>query len=286
MKHKFSELNWIDFLKKKVPKSRDVLAGIGDDCALVKAPRKNILLKSDLFIEDVHFGQKNLKLSVIVSRAVSRVLSDFAACGGLPKFIGISLGVPKYLTPKDLKEILDEVILLGRKYKFSLVAGDTSSSSKLFFDVWGVGFADKFISRSTAKEGDYIFLTGELGARRFNEKFAPRIKESQYLASNFKINSMIDISDGFILDLYRLLKESKKGALIHKGNVPVVHGEKDLYRGEDYELIFTVDKNERRIDLLKSKFYFLGTIESRKFGYKIEDNNRLSKADITGYAHF
>jgi len=282
----FNELNWVDFLKKKVKTDKNVLVGIGDDCALVRAPQKGALLKSDLSIEGVHFKKKNLRLSIIASRAVSRVLSDFAACGGLPKFIGISLGAPKYLKLKHLKEILEEVILLGRKYKFSLVGGDTSYSSKLFFDVWGLGFADKFISRSKAKEGDYIFLTGKLGTRKFDEKFAPRIKESQYLVSNFRINSMIDVSDGFALDLYRLLKESKKGALIHKTAVPVTRGESDFYRGEDYELIFTVDRNERKIDLLRSKFYFLGTIESHKFGYKIEDNNKLNEVNITGYTHF
>ena len=286
MKHKFNELDWINLLKNKVPKSRDVLAGIGDDCALVEAPRKNALLKSDLFIEGVHFKRKDLKLSTIVSRAVSRVLSDFAACGGSPKFIGISLGAPGYLKPKHLREILKEVIFLGRKYNFSLIGGDTARAPKLFFDVWGMGFADKFISRSNAREGDFIFLTGKLGARKFDEKFTPRLKESQYLVSNFKINSMIDVSDGFALDLCRLLKESRKGALIHKAAVPVTRGESDFYRGEDYELIFTVDKNERKIDLLKSKFYFLGTIKSRKFGYKIEDKNKLSNLNITGYTHF
>lgn len=286
MNHKFNELDWIDFLKKKTPKSREVLTGIGDDCALVKTPGKNILLKSDLFIEGVHFRKKNSKLSIIALRAVSRVLSDFAACAGLPKFIGISIGIPKYLKPRQLKEILNEIISLGRKYGFSLVGGDTACSSKLFFDVWGVGLSDKFISRGSAKIGDYIFLTGKLGRNKFNEKFTPRIKESQYLVSNFKINSMIDISDGFILDLYRLLKESKKGALIHKNNVPVTHGKNDFYRGEDYELIFTVDKNEKRLNLLKSKFYFIGTIESSKFGYKIDENNKLSEISITGYTHF
>jgi thiamine monophosphate kinase len=97
---------------------------------------------------------------------------------------------------------------------------------------------------------------------------------------------MIDVSDGFALDLYRLLKESQKGALIHKTAVPVTRGESDFHRGEDYELIFTVDKNERKIDLLRSEFYFLGTIESHKFGYKIEDNNKLNEVNITGYTHF
>ncbi|MCK9614734.1 MAG: thiamine-phosphate kinase [Candidatus Omnitrophica bacterium] len=282
----FNELNWVDFLKNKVKKSNNVLVGIGDDCALVKLENRNVLLKSDLFIEDIHFKLQDTSYKTIGMRAVARVLSDIAACGGMPKFLGISIGISRFVSEKNLKEILKGAIYLSKKYNFRLIGGDTACTDKIFLDVWAIGSCDKFIKRSTANDGDYIFVTGKLGERKFNESFTPRLNEAKYLASNFKISSMIDISDGFALDLARLLKESRKGALIHKNKIPAVHGESDFYRGEDYELIFTVDKNERKMDLLKSKFYFLGTVESRKFGYKIEDNNKLSKVNITGYTHF
>ncbi|MCF7907399.1 MAG: thiamine-phosphate kinase [Candidatus Omnitrophica bacterium] len=280
------ELAWIDYLRQIVPKSREVLIGIGDDCAQVKSRSDKLLLKSDLFIENIHFKLGKTGFKTIGLRAVARVLSDFAACGGVPKFIGISIGIPSYLKISDVKKILGAVLIQAKKYKFSLVGGDTAKSAKLFLDVWGLGVAPKFISRDGAKVGDYIFITGKLGTNRLNEPFEPRLKEAQYLAKNFRLNSMIDISDGFIVDLYRVLTLSKKGACLNKEAIPAVNGKADFYRGEDYELIFTVDKAEKKLKTLEKKFYCVGRVKSKQFGYKIEKNNKLYNLSPNGYLHF
>lgn len=281
----FNELNWVDFLKKKVKKGSDVLVGIGDDCALVNIKSKKALLKSDLFIEGIHFKLKDTPFKTIGMRAVSRVLSDFAACAGRPKFLGISMGISRLVNEKNLKQILEGVNYLSKKYNFKFIGGDTAYTKKLFLDVWALGVSDKFVKRSTAKAGDYIFLTGKLGERKFNENFTPRLSEAKYLVSNFKINSMIDISDGFVLDLYRILKESKKGALLYKKDIPI-NKTSDFYRGEDYELIFTVSKDEKKLNLLKSKFYLVGEVKDRKFGYKISDGKKVYDVSVRGYTHF
>ena len=281
-----NELQWVDYLRKRVKPAKDLAVGIGDDCAVARIGKEKILLKSDLFIEGVHFKLKEISFKDIGKRAVARVLSDFAACCGIPKFIGVSLGFSEYVKQKDLKDILAGILAFGKKYNFSLVGGDTSKSKKLFLDVWGVGSCRKPILRSGAKEGDYIFITGKLGTRPFNKPFEPRIKESQYLVKNFKLNSMIDVSDGFVIDLYRILKLSKKGAVINKESIPFTTGESELYRGEDYELIFTVDKREKKLDSLKDKFYCIGKITSKDSGYKMKDKNSLSRIKIKGYSHF
>lgn len=280
-----NELQWIEYLKKKAKPAKNLLVGVGDDCALVKVGDEKILLKSDLFIEGIHFNRRDLNLKTLGMRAVARVLSDFAACGGVAKFIGISIGIPFYLKKNTLKKILSGVLAMSDQYNFSLVGGDTSSSSKLFLDVWGVGKTRKFISRSGAKIGDYIFISDKIGKNKFNTCFKPKIKEAVMLANKFKVNSMIDVSDGFILDLYRILKMSQKGAVVYKEDIPCFKGESDLYRGEDYELIFTIDKNEERIESLKKKFYLVGRIKSSSFGYKWEVNGKLSSIQIKGYTH-
>ena len=282
-----NELAWIDYLRKKVKPVKDLLVGIGDDCAVVKVGGQKLLLKSDLFIEDIHFNRRKISFKNIGKRAVARVLSDFAACGGEPKFIGVSLAAPKELDKKYLKQILNGILESSKEYKFGLVGGDTSNSKQLSLDVWGVGSCQKPILRSTTKVGDYIFITSKLGERPFNKSFIPRLKESQYLMKNFKVNSMIDISDGFILDLYRILKLSKKGAILDRDSIPTTAGAGDLYRGEDYELIFTIDRKEteKKINSLKKKFYCVGRISSKNSGYKIKDNNRISKVEVRGYTH-
>ncbi len=281
-----NEIDWIKTLKLKVKKSKEVLVGIGDDCAVVNFKKGNYLLKSDLFIEGTHFKRSDISLKDISMRAIARVISDFAACGGLPLYIGISLGVPSKFSKKQLNELLKGVLMMSKRYSFSLIGGDTSRSNKLFFDVWGIGRAKKYILRSSAKIGDYIFVSGRIGEKKFNRPFEPRLKESQYLVNNFKVNSMIDITDGFVIDLHRIIEESKKGAIIFKEALPLSSGLNDLYRGEDYELLFTIDKSEKNISKLKSKFYYVGKITSLKQGLRIKDAKSIKKLTVKGYLHF
>jgi thiamine monophosphate kinase len=82
-----------------------------------------------------------------------------------------------------------------------------------------------------------------------------------------------------------VLKESKKGAILYKSEIPM-GAMRDLYRGEDYELIFTVSKNEGKIDLLKSKFYLVGRVKNKGFGYKMADDKGIHKVSVKGYTHF
>ena len=163
------ELAWVDFLKKRIKKGRGVLVGIGDDCAYVKVGKQRLVLKSDLFIEDVHFKLGDLSFKTIGMRAIGRLLSDFAACASIPKFIGASIGIPNYLKEKSLKEILKGIRFYEKKYGFVIVGGDTSKSKKLILDIWGIGIAKKFILRSKAKDGDKIFVTAKLGERSFKK---------------------------------------------------------------------------------------------------------------------
>lgn len=280
------ELEWVSFLKKKVKKNKDVLVGIGDDCAYVKVGRQKLALKSDLFIEGIHFDLKKISLRDVGIRAVARVLSDFAACGAIPKFIGISVGIPKYIKKRSLKYILAAIINYSKKYNFSLIGGDTSVSERLFFDVWGVGTAEKFIKRDGARIGDYIFVTGTIGRQSFSSTFKPKLSQAQRLIKNFKINSMIDISDGFAIDLYRIIEASSKGAIIFAKDLPLKRGVSDIFRGEDYELIFTVDRKEPKIDSLRDKYHLVGEVVAKSRGYKMIRGGKLYNVKVKGYSHF
>lgn len=282
----FSELNWVEFLKKKARGGKGIVAGIGDDCAVIKEKGRFYLISSDLFIENVHFRLKDISFINIGKRAAARAVSDIAACAGRPKFIIISAGIPSYISASQMKEIMNGVEETASKCGASVIGGDTSRAQRLFLDVWVMGDAKRPVLRKTAKADDYIFVTGKLGKLAFNKPFMPGLKEASYLANNFKVNAMIDISDGFIIDLYRILKESKKGALLWKDKIPVTDGFGDVYRGEDYELIFTVDKNEPKIDLLKKRFYWAGYIKENSFGYYLEEDGSKRKVKLKGYFHF
>ncbi|HDN85693.1 MAG: hypothetical protein DRP68_04500 [Candidatus Omnitrophota bacterium] len=279
------EIGWVDFLKRYLGRSKKVIASFGEDCAIVKEGDRFILLSSDLFVEGVHFNLKKISFKNLGKRAVTRAVSDIVACAGIPKFLGVSLGIPLSLASRGLKAIILGVKELCRAYKIEFIGGDTTKAKILFLDVWVVGETKKYVLRSSAKEGDYIFLTGKLGKLKFNQVPHLRIREIHKLVDKFKINAMIDISDGFILDLWRLLRESSKGALIYSENLPLTKGIGDIYRGEDYELIFTVPRDQDLTHLMK-KYFLVGEVKNKEFGYKIKSGEKVKKIKIKGYLHF
>ena len=279
------ELSLVTYFKKHAYVNKNIIKGIGDDCALFKG-KGRLAVSSDLFIENIHFRRGKISFKNIGKRAAARALSDLAACAAEPVIMGASLGAPKKLPGKNIKEIFLGINEYARKFGVSLCGGDTSEAEVLFLDIWVIGQAENFIFRSTARRGDSIFITGKLGAHSFNRPFSPRIKEALYLAKNFKINAMIDISDGLFLDLYRLLSASKKGALIYKENIPFSKSFADAYRGEDYELLFTVDKREKNISALEKKFFFIGKVKPNNFGIKIKEEGKIKLLKPRGYRHF
>ena len=141
-----------------------------------------------------------------------------------------------------------------REYKINIAGGDLSSSNRVIIDVSMLGLVEKkhLALRSAAKPGDYIFVTGELGGSILGKhlKFTPRVREARFLSENFKINAMIDVSDGLAQDLGHILSQSKVGAVIYEELIPLSPQARDLSdalnNGEDFELIFTMPQMEAK----------------------------------------
>lgn len=279
------EDKWIDFLKERFYGCKSVLLGIGDDAAVVKIGNKNCIIGGDLFIEGVHFKRNDMTFEDIGFRAAARALSDIVACGGKPRFMGVSVSIDYRTSTSVLKKIFVGIDKICRKYNICLIGGDTARSNILCIDVWIIGEGEKYVSRRGAKLGDYIFLSDRLGVLEFNEVFYPPVSKIHKLVNNYRINAMIDVSDGFIIDLARLLKASGKGALLFYEQIPF-QKISDLSRGEDYVFIFTVDKHERKISLLKNKFFLVGTVREKDYGLKWIKKNRITKVPVKGYTHF
>jgi thiamine-monophosphate kinase len=281
-----NELAWVDFLKKNVKKRGDIVRGIGDDCAVIKqAKNKYTLFSSDLFIDGVHFNSKKGSYKKFGQRAAARALSDIVACAGIPLYLGVSCGVPKTVPQSKLKSLFLGINEYCSKHKVAVIGGDTARAKNLFLDIWVIGETKKYVLRNTARDGDYIFVTGKLGKLKFDEPFPLKTQQIKKLVKDYKVNSMIDISDGFVIDLYRILKESNKGALLYGRKLPVHKNMGDLFRGEDYELLFTVDK-QANIEKLKKKYFLVGQIKRKSFGYKIEFDGKIKTVEVKGYTHF
>ena len=294
------EFGFIDRLKSKLKADKSVIYSIGEDAAVIKYNRDEYLLfASDMLIENVHFkisGQKDI-FAKIGHKALACNISDIASMGGVPKYAVISLGLPPDLDYKKALEFFSGAQKLAGKFGINIVGGDLSRSEKVIVDVSLIGIVKKknLTLRSGARSGDIIFVTGPLGGSCSGKHltFTPRLKQAQYIIKKYKINSMIDISDGLAGDLWQIIKSSEKGAMLFKELLPITPGARNikaaLYEGEDFELLFTVSVKmaEKITKNKKLKVYAIGEIlENRKIFDLVNKKGRRRKLKPGGYEHF
>lgn len=263
-------------------RSPRVKKGIGDDCAVFSTRPDTIqLISTDALVESVHFDLKTISAKQLGRKALAINISDIAAMGGTPYLALISLGLPQSTSIKFLDEFYAGLQKGCESCQIELAGGDTVASPQhLFINICILGEARKnrVFTRTGAKPGDQIFVTGTLGDSAMglqllmsgNKNSAsakhrcsliqkhlepiPRIKESSLLAkSKLQVTSMIDLSDGLVQDLSHLCKTNRLGADLHEANLPFSQALKSICRqkgyeptdwglqgGEDYELLFTI----------------------------------------------
>jgi thiamine-monophosphate kinase len=241
--------------------------------------------------------KSNDKPYLIGRKALAISISDIAACAGLPRYALVSLGIPKEAKVRTLDQICKGMFDLAREFRLNIVGGDLSLSKQLTLDVSMAGIVEKkyLVLRNGAKPGDTIFVTGSLGDSISGKhlSFQPRIKEARFLVKNFKVNAMIDISDGLAQDLGHILEESEAGAVIYADLIPrykpATSLEKALYSGEDFELLFTMPVKEARKLLAKDYaiFHPIGHVTQKRGDLRLIDENLREKTiKPRGYKHF
>jgi len=255
-------------------KSRAVVRGIGDDSAIVSlSPGFQLLVTTDLCLENVHFRRGWHPAPAVGHRCLTRGLSDIAAMGGEPLACFLSLGLPRDGLPKGLPQawvdgFLRGLLSLAHRFKVQLAGGDISAARQITVDIVVAGQvpAGKAVLRSGARPGDRIYVTGSLGGSaavlqqlyagkkikpaRSNAHFypVPRIEVGAWLRKKGLATAMIDLSDGLSVDLAHICEESRVSAWINASRLPISKGadlQLALHGGEDYELLFTAPKNAR-----------------------------------------
>lgn len=296
------EFGFIRWIKGEARVDASVLKGIGDDTAVLKKTGKGLeLFTTDMLIENRHFKLKEATGYEIGRKALAVNISDIAAMGGRPTHAVIAVGIPQHTPVSFLKEMYRGFQSLAKEYKVNLVGGDTNRSEKLVISVALLGEVEpkQLVTRSGAKNGDVIFVTGFLGGsyrsgRHLN--FTPRVAESRFLVENFKLHSMMDISDGLASDIRRLCEESAVGARLCAEAIPVARGAKGLRAaledGEDFELLFTLSPKEAaRLTLdprrrTYAPFSPVGRIVAKSEGIKIFKAGSRKKLEAGGFDHF
>jgi len=248
------EFGLIDVLKKYAPVSKAVIKGIGDDAAVLPYSKSEyLLLTTDMLSEDTHFTPR-MPPQLIGHKALACGISDIAAMGGWPTFAVVSIGIPKNLSVRFIKDVYKGMRRTAREFNVSIVGGDTIKTDKMVINVALLGLVEKkyLITRDGAKAGDWIFVTGPLGGsfksgRHLN--FAPRLSQARFLVEKFKPSAMMDISDGLSGDLNHILKASRVGARLDHASIPrqrKVSLSQALNDGEDFELLFTLAPKKAR----------------------------------------
>lgn len=294
---KLGEFGLIERFKKAIKTDSSVIKASGDDCAVLAFDKNNYqLFTCDMLVDRVDFTKKDDPY-LVGRKALAVSISDIAACAGLPRYCLVSVGLPKKTNVGFADSFFKGMLDLAREYKINIVGGDLSSSTRLTVDVSMLGIVEKkyLVLRSGAKIGDIIFVTGSFGGSIFGKhlKFIPRIKEARFLVRNFKVNSMIDISDGLAQDLWHILKESGVGAAIFETLIPISKQSKSLedalYSGEDFELLFTMPRDEARRLLKKNPLHFksIGEVVDKKYGLRLV-NKKGKQISIKpkGFCHF
>jgi thiamine-monophosphate kinase len=284
----------LDQLLPYLPLGKTVVAGGGDDCAVVKMVAGNplLVLKTDSIVEGVHFLPGTSAFDV-GWKAMMRPLSDFAATSALPQFALITFIAPAQTEIAWVKNLYRGLRRAAKRFDVSIVGGETGSTAgPLTISVSVAGFVEKNrrVSRRRGKAGDDLFVTGRLGGavKGKHLQFVPRIVESRWLTKNFSVHAMMDLSDGLGIDLPRLARASKVGFKIEIGKLPITRGaraDNAISEGEDYELLFAISpRQSKRLQTeWARKFPKLPLTRIGKLNSKFEiRNSKLPR----GYVHF
>ncbi len=296
----------------KRPIDKKILVGIGDDAAVFKTDKDLQVLTTDCLVEGDHFRREWFTAMQIGMKAIEINVSDIAAMGAIPKYVLVSIALPKNLDVEFVDRLYEGMWKTCDKYNIEIIGGNMAHCEKIVISITLTGEVDKnnLGLRSGAKPGDFIFVSGHLGnggagLRLLQEGILgfEKVKKSYLepkaqLKTALKIapfvNCMIDVSDGLAPEVKHICDESKCGAIIYKDKVPIsdevravaIRLDEDeydyaLYGGEDFELVYTAS-NE---NLNKIKGFLVGEIiENKKIN--LYSNGKEKAIAEKGYDHF
>ena len=250
---------------------------LNDDVFFDKS--KNLVVSVDTYVEGIHFINFK-KPDLVIKKILRSSISDIICKGVKPKYYFISgSGNKKSFSFSNLKKISKSLKQEQTKYGIFLCGGDTVYSNKLSFTITSIGFSKKIVLRNNAKLNDDIYVTGNLGdsfvgLNILNKKIFTNSSLNTYFKSKYYLphlhlkltnklltfaNTSIDISDGLIADLEKLINKQKLSYKLNLDNIPISNNLKKLLvqkklnkisyisQGDDYQILFTANSSKSRI---------------------------------------
>ncbi|CAM3856607.1 thiamine-phosphate kinase [Rheinheimera salexigens] len=303
-------------------KRSDVITGVGDDGAVIQVrDGHDLVVTTDTMVSGTHFFA-NDDPRALGHKLVTVNISDLAAMGAEPAWLSLALTLPE-VNEHWLSQFSAGINETAEYYNCQLVGGDTTRGPlSLTMTAKGLVPRGKALSRSGAKVGDYIYVTGTLGDAALGLKLQQGLhqvskKHQTHILQRFQYpsarvalgqalrniaNSAMDLSDGLYGDIQHILHRSAVGASIDVQKLPLSQALKDscdnntayglaLSGGEDYELLFTVSENKRgSLDVLLSPYGVAITCIGRITGaigkLELKKSEQTFSYQPQGFKHF
>ena len=284
---------------------------------------QKLVVSVDTYVEGVHFIDFK-KPDLVIKKILRSSISDLVCKGVKPKYYFVcGSGNNRSFSSAKLKKISKSLKQEQKKFNIFLCGGDTVFSNKLSFTITSIGFARKIIFRNNAKLNDDIYVTGNLGEsfaglmilkKKINtNKFLKKYFLNKYYLPNLHLkfikkllsfaNTSIDISDGLVADLEKLLNKQKLSYKLYLNDIPISQNLKKLIalkklnkasfisKGDDYEILFTARPSKSRIvsktaKSLGIKISRIGKICSKfKKSQFIDEKGKKITINNKGYSH-
>ena len=306
---------------QKNSKNNPSAKNLNDDVFFNK--NRRLVVSIDTYHEGVHFPDFKYP-NLVIKKVIRSSISDLIAKGVKPEYYFISgCGSKSKFSKKNLKMISKSLNQEQKKYDLKLSGGDTTNFNKVSFSITCIGFSKKIVERNKARLNDDIYVTGNLGdsfiglklvknkikinskLKKYfvNQFYCPNLPYKIYKEIHKFANTSMDISDGLITDMNKLINKQKLSFEINVNKIPISKNlefylkkykklkTQYLFNGDDYQILFTASKKKRLLinsvgKKMNQKFTIIGKINN---GYKKNsiklDNKPLNLSKFKGYSH-
>ena len=301
---KVSDIGEKELVRYIIANSKDITP---DDTAITELTDSNLISTCDMLIQSRHFP-KNMSYFDMGFKSVTVNVSDLAAMGAEPLGFLLSIAIPKDLDVDSFKKIIEGVLSACDYYSIPLIGGDTNEAYEIIISGTALGLADSPLMKDTYEIGDLIAVTGDIGLAALGfeletldnvytkHSLKPEAKIKEGLILKDFATSATDITDGLASELYEI-KRDGFGFMIYEEFLGITDEYKEiseklnldyldliLHVGEDFELLFTISKDN--LEKLPIDVKVIGEVTDSDVVELTLENGFVEEIKNRGYEHY